>query len=526
MTNLIATPGWDDVPQIETTTPLLGGPGGGLNGPAQALANRSELLSDRDDSISFDSFSPTADGVTDVAGLFETVRDWCKAENKKLIVEPGSYYLSRHVYFSERELAEIRRGANFVNKKLIVSGRRDLTHHYQNDLRPHADWVQSLTYGRVHFTFGFHLPSGMNNQGMTYWNGAYYVGFDVTGGNGQINRYYDNGDQDLGYGNVWVPTAHTAELAYRKADNRVYAASGGATSPTFVYRLSGTGNAVDMTLDFSAYGNSGLIAFDNDNDLLLLHTGPDDASAKTFRLIDLNDSNRVISQFTIPSQGTPQGLETFDSVIYYCCNGKVVLLDYAGNILDTWSFGGMVGECEGIALVQNYGEPCLAISFNSPPRVYTVRPAGSLANFKGVQTVGCWNRAVDNGNSGPGTSLVPSTFKCSIRKVGAGASPDYGWKVSTFGSGNHTFNDLLNTPTTSTTEVRFKFKRTFFQSIVNVMCSTGKGSPYIARADYDESTQEIVVQLLTSALAVVNPQTAADNLLWVSIDGGVRYDNY
>lgn len=40
MTNLTATPGWDDVPQIETTTPVLGGPGGPANAQAQALLNR------------------------------------------------------------------------------------------------------------------------------------------------------------------------------------------------------------------------------------------------------------------------------------------------------------------------------------------------------------------------------------------------------------------------------------------------------------------------------------------------------
>lgn len=44
MTNLTAAPGWDDVPQIEVTTPLRGGPAGPLNGQAQALVNRMEYL--------------------------------------------------------------------------------------------------------------------------------------------------------------------------------------------------------------------------------------------------------------------------------------------------------------------------------------------------------------------------------------------------------------------------------------------------------------------------------------------------
>lgn len=44
MANLIPTPGWDDVPQLETNTPVLGGPGGVANAQAQALLNRLEAL--------------------------------------------------------------------------------------------------------------------------------------------------------------------------------------------------------------------------------------------------------------------------------------------------------------------------------------------------------------------------------------------------------------------------------------------------------------------------------------------------
>ena len=44
MTNLTATPGWDDVLQLEVTMPVLGGPGGVANAQAQALLNRLEAL--------------------------------------------------------------------------------------------------------------------------------------------------------------------------------------------------------------------------------------------------------------------------------------------------------------------------------------------------------------------------------------------------------------------------------------------------------------------------------------------------
>jgi len=47
MPNLTPTAGWDDIPELETTTRALGGPGGPINAPAQSLFNRTELLRTR-----------------------------------------------------------------------------------------------------------------------------------------------------------------------------------------------------------------------------------------------------------------------------------------------------------------------------------------------------------------------------------------------------------------------------------------------------------------------------------------------
>lgn len=46
MADLTETAGWDSVPQLETTTPALGGPGGPMNEQAQALLNRTAYLGD------------------------------------------------------------------------------------------------------------------------------------------------------------------------------------------------------------------------------------------------------------------------------------------------------------------------------------------------------------------------------------------------------------------------------------------------------------------------------------------------
>ncbi|MBI3130536.1 MAG: hypothetical protein HYZ13_04195 [Acidobacteria bacterium] len=47
MTNLQATPGWDDIYQLEVTDPAQGGPGGVLNRQAQALLNRAAYLQEQ-----------------------------------------------------------------------------------------------------------------------------------------------------------------------------------------------------------------------------------------------------------------------------------------------------------------------------------------------------------------------------------------------------------------------------------------------------------------------------------------------
>jgi hypothetical protein len=44
MANLIPTPGWDAVPQLEINTKVLGGPSGPANSQAQALLDRTELI--------------------------------------------------------------------------------------------------------------------------------------------------------------------------------------------------------------------------------------------------------------------------------------------------------------------------------------------------------------------------------------------------------------------------------------------------------------------------------------------------
>jgi hypothetical protein len=160
-------------------------------------------------------------------------------------------------------------------------------------------------------------------------------------------------------------------LAYRIADSRLYAVSGGAGEPTYVYRLSPNGKAVENVYDFSAFGNSGLLAIDNKNDVFLLvtTTSGGDAGDPMFRLIDLNNNNSVLIQFSIPNQGIPQGVEILDGIIYFYTNNRITMLDLAGNVLGKTDLN-ISGESEGITIVTQGDKKTIAIGYNQPGRIY------------------------------------------------------------------------------------------------------------------------------------------------------------
>jgi hypothetical protein len=225
-----------------------------------------------------------------------------------------------------------------------------------------------------HLKQQFTVDQSRNNQGLAFGDGYYYVSYDVSG-KGYLERYSLNGVLDPEYGRVNVATGHSAEVAYRAADKRLYVASGGGTSSTYVYRMSADGKSIDRSYNFSTYGNSALLAIDNAKDLLVVsstQTGGD-AGPVTFRIIDWNNDNKIINQFTISTRGLPQGLEVYGNVLYYYTNNKITLLNMTGTILDEWQVHA-AGESEGITVVNDGSETYLAVGYNSPRRVYTLRP--------------------------------------------------------------------------------------------------------------------------------------------------------
>lgn len=288
----------------------------------------------------------------------------------------------------------------------------------------------------------FFVNQGYNNQGLAYYNGYYYVGYDLGGGNGMVERYNAAGVLDTSFGGVAIPINHAAEVAVRFSTGRVYVASGGGAEPTYIRELAVDGKSVSQSIDLTAYGNSALCAIDNQNDIIVLHstlTGGD-GGLPTFTFFNFGSYSSSIKQFTLSATlGVPQGMDVFEGTIYFYTNNKITLISYDGEIQGSFSFG-VTGESEGMTVCSDYGNAYIAVGYNSPRRVMTIRSPHASA----VRNVNFMGTA--NSNSDGHVSLAPTIIPFSIRKNTAAAGA--GWALTTYGLADHPrFENLFLQPT-------------------------------------------------------------------------------
>ena len=288
----------------------------------------------------------------------------------------------------------------------------------------------------------FFINQSYNNQGLAYHNGYYYVGYDLGGGNGMVEKYFASGKLDTSFGGVAIPINHAAEVAVRFSTGRVYVASGGGAEPTYIRELAADGKSVSQSIDLTAYGNSALCAIDNQNDIIILHstlTGGD-GGLPTFTFFNFGDYTNPIKQFTLSATlGVPQGMDVFEGTIYFYTNNKITLISYDGEIQGSFTFS-VTGESEGLAICSDYGNAYIAVGYNTPRRVMTIRSPHAAA-VRNVNFMGTANSNL-NGN----TSLVPMIIPFSIRKSSAAAGA--GWALTTYAAGDHPrFENLFLEPT-------------------------------------------------------------------------------
>ncbi|WP_194190415.1 hypothetical protein [Clostridium chrysemydis] len=216
----------------------------------------------------------------------------------------------------------------------------------------------------------FNVGDKLNQQGLTYWDDNFYIGFDVGSNKGEIIKYSKTGIKSSSTGKIGI--GHTADLGFRKKNGMIYVANGGGSNRTHVYEVDFNNKNITKDINLEQFGTAALLAIDNEKDRLILHTSKGgDTGNITFSILDFNGKS-LEQQFDIPNQGIPQGLEYYKSMLYYYTNNTITCIN-----VKTHSIVGKFhikekGESEGITLVQDGSTPYIAIGYKKNNRIYSI----------------------------------------------------------------------------------------------------------------------------------------------------------
>lgn len=217
--------------------------------------------------------------------------------------------------------------------------------------------------------FKFNINDKGNMQGLTYNNNTFYIGFDRNNDNGEIITYDNNGNEIKKSGLLKI--GHAAGLAYRTKNNSIYVANGGGKNKTHIYevKMNGDKTYVSKDLDYSKLGNSGLVAINNDDDKLIIHTAENNHGNHIISICDFN--GKIEKQISIKNQGVPQGLEYYNGYIILYTNNKVTFIDSKSGEIEKIYKIKEKGESEGITIFKEDNKAGLAYGYNGNNRLYT-----------------------------------------------------------------------------------------------------------------------------------------------------------
>ncbi|HEK0442234.1 TPA: hypothetical protein ACKRKY_000351 [Proteus mirabilis] len=339
------------------------------------------------------------------------------SENNKVPIHVGGVWdLDETIIAGNKSNFIGYESAVFTNKQLIVSDDPESRNgvNSPNSLFPIYGNLTNNSGNVISITTAFHVNQNYNNQGLAFWNGYYYIGYDLGNGKGMIERYAQNGVIDTSYGGVSIPINHTADLAYRVKDGFIYSASGGGAEPTYIRKIATDGKSVVESIDLTNYGNSALCAIDNHNDILILHStlSGGDSGLPTFTFFEFGNWDHPIKQFTLPKTlGVPQGMDVYDNSVYFYTNNKITQLSYSGEIIGVVTIQAQ-GESEGIAITGAYGDAFISVGYNNPRRVCVSRSA--KANYAtSVSTP-----IQISTEKSPWVTLLPQLIPIGVRKTG------------------------------------------------------------------------------------------------------------
>lgn len=433
------------------------------------------------------------------------------SENNKVPIHVGGVWdLDETIIAGNKSNFIGYESAVFTNKKLIVSQNYGSRKQKEpNSLLPINSNVINTTGNNASPNTAFYVNQNYNNQGLAFYNGYFYIGYDLGSGNGMIERYAQNGVIDTSYGGVSIPINHTADLAFRVKDEFLYSASGGGAEPTYIRKIAKDGKSVLESIDLTNYGNGALCAIDNHNDILILHStlSGGDSGLPTFTFFEFGNWNNPVKQFTLPKTlGVPQGMDVYDNTIYFYTNDKISLVSYSGEVLSEVRINAS-GESEGIAISGSYGNTYIAVGYNNPRRVcFFTSPHSTQESFLGFPFF-------VNSVTSPATSLKPQIIPIGFRKTSTG------WELlEFFDKTNVNYTALWESPVIRGGDLIIKLKSKSPRSLVSSSISFNASSFRFtnicnAMSDFSIGSRELVVKFIGANGVVVN----ADSVLGTGI---------
>ena len=191
-----------------------------------------------------------------------------------------------------------------------------------------------------------------NQQGLAVSGDRVFVTTDAKGGLARIDEYTRSGAVVRAVGTL--PLGHAAEVAVRDSTGELYVANGGPTDPTKVFvvdpSLPDPAAAVVRTYDLTGLGPNGMVAFDQEQDRMIVFAGTE--GAYTVTPVELDGTTGA--SLRVDVAGLPQGIELVHGELWVYTSlagvgNRITRVNAStGATIDTIELA-MKGEGEGLA---------------------------------------------------------------------------------------------------------------------------------------------------------------------------------
>lgn len=380
--------------------------------------------------------------------------------------------------------------------------------------------VNASTISSNTSTFMFSVKEDKNMQSLCYHDNYVYVGFALEDNNNGLIIKYDMSGKEIARSET-LPLEHCSSMVFNNDNNKLYITNGGG-NPTKIFVVNPSTFTIEQTYNFGSLGKSSLITLYNNN--IILHTGENDASVKSFYKINSDNSHELL--FTINTLGTPQGLASYYNSLYYLTNNGLYELDYEGNILNTISIYTDSSEPQGLTVCQINGSDSLMYGKNKWKSDNNVNNIYSITNLEAHKKTSLRMIGSYAPKSNSGMFLSPVMLNFSVRKLN-GEWTHMNWNNIIAGSENIIKDITAGMNSTLgyyevTIDLNIKLT-SYAQCIVTAEQSLFiSGYAVHGQLDTDGTTVHIRFKKTTES-EIIDPTTLADgNGVIVTLIGGMK----